>query len=90
MEGCTVTKHRVLIDPAVTGPVLQSENLIVMGSHSIASRTCALRGVAKFKKVNGDWSAQIDPNLRDPQVIMIAILMPAFLVNVRCHILILC
>jgi len=68
MKGCTVTKHRVLIDPAVTGPVLQSENLIVMGSHSIASRTCALRGVAKFKKVNGDWSAQIDPNLRDPQV----------------------
>ena len=67
MDGCNVTKSRVLIDSTVTGPVLQPKNIIVMGN-AISTRTCALRGVADFTRVNGDWVAQIDPNTRDPKV----------------------
>jgi len=67
MDGCNVTKSRVLIDSTVTGPVLQPKNIVVMGN-DISTRTCALRGVANFTRVNGDWVAQIDPNTRDPKV----------------------
>jgi hypothetical protein len=68
-SGCSnVLQHRVVVeDSSVTGPLLKLENLLIMGD-TLQSRTCMLRGVAEFEKINGDWVAQIDPNVRDPKV----------------------
>jgi len=64
MKGCRTIKA-VQRDRHL--PIIGAANMVVIGD-TLKSRMCALHGVVKFAKLKGSMIAQLDPDLRDPQL----------------------
>jgi len=67
MEGCTLVGDNAVNTTGFS--IINKHNLAVMGK-DIDSRTCVLRGVAKFTSDGSTATAWLDPNYRDPDTEM--------------------